>query len=66
MSLTRHAPDPNFRRETLCGETLVTVGTQPHWLAQVGDTINCEKCRVVINAVRKCVSPNLYRLVRAP
>lgn len=66
MSITRHAPDPAHTRETLCGQKLTGVGTSPHWLAGVGDCINCPTCRVIINFASKCVLPHRYVLARTP
>lgn len=66
MSITRHAPDPLHKRETLCGEKLTGIGTNPHWLAAVGDIVNCPGCRAVVDMTAKCILPHRYILVRAP
>lgn len=44
--ITKHAPDPLHKRETLCGESLVRVGNPLHIVASVGDSINCPNCRI--------------------
>ena len=64
--ITRHAPDPLHVRETLCGAALVPYGRDAHHLVELGMSITCPECRVVINMATKCVAPNRYRLVKAP
>lgn len=66
MSVVRHAPDPLHQRETLCGAKLIYFVPERHVVASVGDSINCEQCRVVINMATRCIGPRRYMLVKTP
>jgi hypothetical protein len=62
----KHAPDPLQVRETLCGCWLAPSGQQRHVLANVGDSINCRDCRIVLRFAMKCIAPHNFRLARVP
>jgi hypothetical protein len=65
--ITRHAQNPLKVGDvipTLCGKPL-SVFTGAHELVNVGHSVNCPECRVVINYVRRCVSVTGYACTRA-
>lgn len=66
MSVVKHAPDPLFVRETLCGEKCQQVLNMLHTIAAIGESINCPNCKVVINMATKCIAPRHYVLARMP
>ena len=57
--IVRHATDPLNSEYTLCGDAFdlgAIPGDDSPTFAAAGETVNCPKCRVVINYVRKSFS----------
>lgn len=61
--IIRHAGHPTEPALYLCGMPVVIDNTGDH-LAEVGLSVNCPECRVVVNFCRRCIAPSQFTLVR--